>query len=133
MRLVIQRVTRASVSVEGKVVSSIGPGLMCLVGLRDGDARADLELMCKKVLKARLFENEAGQSWKASVSDIDAELLCVSQFTLYGRVKSNKPDFSRAMPPTQVHPLSVTVSATTAPPIDPNPITRFDHHFLLVN
>ena len=83
MRAVIQRVLSASVAVDGEVVSSIGPGLMVLVGVREGDTRDDMEWLANKIIKARLFESE-GKAWGASVAAAEKEVLFVSQFTLYG-------------------------------------------------
>mmetsp|Transcript_21692 Transcript_21692/g.36265 ORF Transcript_21692/g.36265 Transcript_21692/m.36265 type:complete len:154 (-) Transcript_21692:334-795(-) len=102
MRAVIQRVTSASVEVGGEIVSSIGPGILCLIGLKDGDVEADAEFICRKVLNVRLFENaESGKAWDKSVVDKGYEVLLVSQFTLYGYLKGNKPDFHLAMPPAK--------------------------------
>lgn len=101
MRAVIQRVAKASVTVEGAVVSSIGPGLLVLVGIRDGDNRDDLEWCANKVLKARLFpragaeEEGAGKPWDSNVMQAGLEVLFVSQFTLYAFFKGNKPDFHK--------------------------------------
>ena len=101
MRAVIQRVLSASVAVDGEVVSSIGPGLMVLVGVREGDTRDDMEWLANKVIKARLFESAEGKAWGASVAAAEKEVLFVSQFTLYGSfAKGNKPDLHNAMPPS---------------------------------
>ena len=100
MRAVIQRVLSASVAVDGEVVSSIGPGLMVLVGVREGDTRDDMEWLANKVIKARLFESAEGKAWGAIVAAAEKEVLFVSQFTLYGSfAKGNKPDLHNAMPP----------------------------------
>mmetsp|Transcript_22326 Transcript_22326/g.26860 ORF Transcript_22326/g.26860 Transcript_22326/m.26860 type:complete len:155 (-) Transcript_22326:195-659(-) len=102
MRAVIQRVTAASVEVGGDVVSKIGPGLLVLVGIKDGDTDADADYICRKILGARLFENtDSGKAWDKSVVDKGYEIILVSQFTLYGFFKGNKPDFHHAMPPGQ--------------------------------
>ncbi|XP_068155200.1 D-aminoacyl-tRNA deacylase isoform X1 [Drosophila tropicalis] len=97
MRAVIQRVKAAQVTVTGDLVSSIGSGLCVLVGLKTSDTKADVEYMVRKILALRLFEDEAGKRWQKSAKDLDLEILCVSQFTLYNRLKGNKPDFSAAM------------------------------------
>ena len=98
MRAVVQRVTSASVSVEGELVSAIGPGLLCLIGLREGDTPADAEFIARKLLNMRLWPSEK-KAWDLSVTAQGYELLCVSQFTLHGRLSGNKPDFSKAMGP----------------------------------
>jgi D-tyrosyl-tRNA(Tyr) deacylase len=97
MRAVLQRVSSASVSVDGARISHIGPGLLLLVGLRAGDAPRDAALVAKKVLAARLFPDADGRPWALSTPAAGLEILCVSQFTLYGRLLKPKPDFSRAM------------------------------------
>ncbi|KAJ9524561.1 hypothetical protein QJQ45_024146 [Haematococcus lacustris] len=103
MRAVIQRVKSASVEVEGKIVSSvtvqIGPGLLCLVGLKTTDTAKDAAYITKKILKTRAFngEGEDGRSWDKDVISCGYEVLLVSQFTLYGRLQKAKPDFTKAM------------------------------------
>ncbi|KAL3318231.1 hypothetical protein Ciccas_003102 [Cichlidogyrus casuarinus] len=97
MRLVIQRVKEASVHVDGRLISSIGKGVMVLVGLSRDDKQADLDYMCRKLLALRLFEDEEGKKWSKGVKDAQLEILCVSQFTLYGELKGNKLDFRKAM------------------------------------
>jgi len=98
MRLVVQRVKAASVSVEGEVISSIGPGIMALVGLHEDDAKEDLEFCCKKLLACKLWANDNGALWRHGVKQRDMEVLCVSQFTLYGTLsKKNQPDYKKAM------------------------------------
>ncbi|EDV49523.1 D-aminoacyl-tRNA deacylase isoform X1 [Drosophila erecta] len=96
MRAVIQRVKAAKVTVLDELVSSIGPGLCVLVGIKATDTARDVEYLVRKILALRLFEEE-GKRWQKSVKDLNLELLCVSQFTLYHRLKGNKPDFSAAM------------------------------------
>lgn len=94
MKVVIQRVTSASVSVEGAVISSIGRGLCVLVGLASTDSNVEVEAMVKRIVSLRLF----GDGWKQSVVDVQGEILCVSQFTLLGSTaKGAKPSFHRAM------------------------------------
>jgi len=98
MKLVIQRVKSASVAVEGKIVSSIGPGLMALVGLHGDDREEDLQFCCKRLLAAKLFENDNGVAWRHGVKQRGLEVLCVSQFTLYGTLtKKNQPDYKLSM------------------------------------
>ena len=84
MRLVLQRVKSASVRVEGQTVSSIGPGVMALVGLHENDNEDNLRECCKKLLAAKLWENDNGGQWRHGVKQRNLEVLCVSQFTLYG-------------------------------------------------
>ncbi|XP_017008536.2 D-aminoacyl-tRNA deacylase isoform X1 [Drosophila takahashii] len=96
MRAVIQRVKAAKVTVLDELVSSIGPGLCVLVGIKASDTTKDVEYLVRKILALRLFEEE-GKRWQKCVKDLNLELLCVSQFTLYHRLKGNKPDFSAAM------------------------------------
>ena len=104
MRAVIQRVRTGSVSVDGSVVSSIGPGLMCLIGIREGDSDADVEYIARKLLNVRLWESEK-KAWDLSVMSKEFEVLCVSQFTLYGRLKGNSPDYSQAAKPQKAREL----------------------------
>ena len=100
MRLVLQRVTRASVSVDGAVVGSIGQGLLCLVGISVGDTdpAVAIDWAKRKILGIRLWE-DSGKAWAKSVTALGLEVLLVSQFTLYCQLKGHKPDFHNAMPP----------------------------------
>ncbi|KAJ2493077.1 D-tyrosyl-tRNA(Tyr) deacylase [Coemansia sp. RSA 2050] len=100
MRVVLQRVLQASVTVGDKVVGVIGPGVCLLVGISRDDTSEDMEYMAKKVLGMRVFENsDKGNSmWAKGVQDMGLEILCVSQFTLYAKsTKGSKPDFHEAM------------------------------------
>ncbi|KAG0498252.1 hypothetical protein HPP92_002943 [Vanilla planifolia] len=100
MRAVVQRVISTSVEVEGRFVSEIGPGLLVFVGLHESDDEADADFICRKVLNMRLFPNEkSGKAWDKSVMQRSLGVLLVSQFTLYGILKGNKPDFHVAMAP----------------------------------
>lgn len=97
MRAVIQRVTKASVQVNSETVGQISQGLCCLIGIETDDTTEDMNYIVKKITTMRLFESY-GKSWNASVVDINGGLLCISQFTLLGRIaKGTRPDFSRAM------------------------------------
>ncbi|XP_026868997.1 D-aminoacyl-tRNA deacylase 1 [Electrophorus electricus] len=98
MKAVIQRVTKASVTVGGEQISSIGRGLCVLLGISAEDTQKDIDYMVRKILNLRLFEDENGRSWSRSVMDTELEVLCVSQFTLQHILKGNKPDFHSAMP-----------------------------------
>ncbi|KAL6771530.1 hypothetical protein ACKKBG_A26740 [Auxenochlorella protothecoides x Auxenochlorella symbiontica] len=101
MRTVIQRVKSASVSVDGEVVSSIGPGLLCYIGLGKDDSEEDAAYIIRKILGIRLWPSQDGKKpWHRNVQDVDGSVLCVSQFTLFGRLSGNKPDYSRAQVPS---------------------------------
>ncbi|KAJ2640807.1 D-tyrosyl-tRNA(Tyr) deacylase [Coemansia sp. RSA 1694] len=99
MRAVLQRVLQASVTVGGKVVGEIGPGVCVLVGISRDDTPEDMEYMARKVLGMRVFESsETGNMWARGVQDMGLQVLCVSQFTLYAKsTKGSKPDFHEAM------------------------------------
>lgn len=105
MRSVVQRVLSASVTVDGQMISDIGPGLLVLLGVAQGDTDADLEWMVKKVSQLRIFEDEAGKM-NRSVLDGTKAVLAVSQFTLQGDVrKGNRPSFIDAMEPVGARAL----------------------------
>ncbi|KAJ2505271.1 D-tyrosyl-tRNA(Tyr) deacylase [Coemansia sp. RSA 2052] len=99
MRAVLQRVLQASVTVGGKVVGEIGPGVCVLVGISRDDTPEDMEYMARKVLGMRVFESsETGNMWARGVQNMGLQVLCVSQFTLYAKsTKGSKPDFHEAM------------------------------------
>ncbi|KAJ0236860.1 D-aminoacyl-tRNA deacylase [Hirschfeldia incana] len=106
MRAVIQRVSSSSVTVDGRIVSEIGPGLLVLIGIHESDTDADADYICRKVLNMRLFTNETtGRGWDQNVMQKGYRVLLVSQFTLYGFLKGNKPDFHVAMPPEKAKPF----------------------------
>lgn len=103
MRLVIQRVTHASVTIEGKVKSAIGPGLLILVGVESADTIEDVDWLVRKVAALRIFDDEQGVM-NRSVQDINGEALVVSQFTLFASTKKgNRPSWLKAAP----HNISV--------------------------
>ena len=105
MRVVLQRVSSASVTVEGRVIGSIGVGLMLLVGIEAADTAADGEWLAGKIYKLRLFPDEAGQM-NRSILDIAGEILLVSQFTLHASTaKGTRPSFNAAARPEQAMPL----------------------------
>ncbi|XP_035737818.1 D-aminoacyl-tRNA deacylase 1-like isoform X1 [Vespa mandarinia] len=104
MKAVIQRVTSASVTVDNKVISSIGNGLCVLIGITRGDTLADIKYIVRKILNTKVFENDK-KKWSASVMDKQYEILCISQFTLYHVLKGNKLDFHRAMPAQESEPF----------------------------
>ncbi|KAJ1935702.1 D-tyrosyl-tRNA(Tyr) deacylase [Linderina macrospora] len=98
MRAVLQKVLRASVTVDDRIVGEIGRGIMVLVGISQHDTKEDMEYMAKKILNMRVFDDAEGAMWKRSVQDEGLGILLVSQFTLYGKTtKGNKPDFHEAM------------------------------------
>ena len=103
MRALVQRVSRAAVTVEGERVAAIGPGLLVLLGVRKGDGEAEAERLAAKIRALRVFEDGEGR-----MNDPlgEREVLCVSQFTLYGDTrKGNRPSFIDAAPPEQAEPL----------------------------
>lgn len=96
MRVVIQRVKQASVSVDGRITGQIGAGLLVLAGFEDADQPDDLEWMAQKLVKLRVFPDAQGVM-NRSVADIGGEILAVSQFTLYASTrKGNRPSWGRA-------------------------------------
>ncbi|KAJ2607252.1 D-tyrosyl-tRNA(Tyr) deacylase [Coemansia sp. RSA 1804] len=98
MRAVLQKVVQASVTVNNKVVGEIGRGVCVLVGISNDDTRDDMEYIAKKIIGIRVFDDAEGNMWKKSTQDLGLEILCVSQFTLYGKTtKGSKPDFHDAM------------------------------------
>ena len=105
MRCVIQRVTSASVSIDGNVVGRCGKGYMILIGVSAEDTDADLAYMAAKIPTLRIFEDENGKMNK-SVQDIDGEMLVVSQFTLLANYKhGNRPDYLGAAAPAEANRL----------------------------
>ena len=99
MRAVIQRVSRAKVSVNGETAGEIGCGLLVLLGVGSGDSRADADYLAEKAIALRIFEDADGKL-NLSVSETGGALLVVSQFTLYGDVRRGKrPSFDEAAPP----------------------------------
>ncbi|MBD5174477.1 MAG: D-tyrosyl-tRNA(Tyr) deacylase [Bacteroidales bacterium] len=96
MRLVLQRVTEASVSIGGSLHSAIGPGLLVLVGVETGDTEDDVRRMAAKTVALRIFNDDAGVM-NRSVADVGGQVLAVSQFTLLAStVKGNRPSYVRA-------------------------------------
>ena len=104
MKLVVQRVTSASVEVEENIVGEIGEGLMVLVGFGVSDTQKEADYLAKKLVKLRIFPDENGRMNK-SVMDINGKLLLVPQFTLYGSTKKNRPSFHKALSPDKATEL----------------------------
>ncbi|KKP35494.1 MAG: D-tyrosyl-tRNA(Tyr) deacylase [candidate division TM6 bacterium GW2011_GWF2_32_72] len=105
MKVVIQRVAHASVSVNNEVFSKIGKGLLVLVGLDHEDSEAKFDFFIKKILNLRIFADETGKM-NRSVQDVGGEVLLVSQFTLYGDcANGNRPSFTGAMAPDKAKAL----------------------------
>jgi D-aminoacyl-tRNA deacylase len=111
MRALVQRVARASVSVEGERVAEIGPGMLVLLGVRATDTEEDADRIARKLQALRIFEDEDARM-NENVEQAGGEILCVSQFTLYGDArKGNRPSFVDAAPPDAAEPLYERVRA----------------------
>jgi len=105
MRAVVQRVSQASVSVEGKVVGAIGRGVVVLVGVTHGDTEEQAEWLARKIAGLRIFEDSEGKM-NAGLLDVDGATLVISQFTLYADCrKGRRPGFSDAARPEVAEPL----------------------------
>ena len=105
MRAVVQRVSSASVAVEGKIVGEIGPGLLVLLGVSVSDATADADYLAEKIAGLRIFEDADGKM-NLNVTDAGGAVLAVSQFTLYGDVRRGKrPSFDEAARPERAREL----------------------------
>lgn len=104
MRTVVQRVSRAQVSIEGTIKGSIDRGLVVFIGISADDSQKDLQWLAEKIVHLRIFEDDAGKMNK-SLTDIKGEMLIISQFTLYGDCrKGRRPGFSGAAPPLIAEP-----------------------------
>jgi D-aminoacyl-tRNA deacylase len=100
MRIVVQRVKQASVSVDNTIVSNIGTGIVALVGIHENDTIDDLQYCCHRLVGCKLFSNSDNKDWRQSIKQLNYECLLISQFTLYGTVNNNKqykPDYKLAM------------------------------------
>jgi D-aminoacyl-tRNA deacylase len=105
VRALVQRVSEAAVEVGGERVAAIGPGLLVLLGVKSGDGHAEADKLAAKLLALRIFEDADGRM-NLSVGEAGGQMLCVSQFTLYGDArKGNRPSFVQAAPPEVAEPL----------------------------
>jgi D-tyrosyl-tRNA(Tyr) deacylase len=131
MKALLQRVTRASVTVDGEKVSQIGRGLVALVGVAQGDSESDARYLADKTVNLRIFPDEAGK-FNLSLLDIRGELLAVSQFTLLADTrKGRRPSFTQAALPGQAEALFnsfVEIAKTTGLEVSTG---RFQQHMLV--
>ena len=105
MRVVIQRVKRASVTIEGKVKSAIGKGMMILIGIEEVDSISDIQWLCKKIVNLRIFPDE-NNVMNINIEEAGGEVMVVSQFTLMASTKKgNRPSYIRAARPETAIPL----------------------------
>lgn len=105
MRIVVQRVSEASVRIDGNIVGSISQGLMILVGVETIDSQSDADYLIQKLINLRIFSDEEGKM-NLSIQDVGGELLVVSQFTLHAFTKKgNRPSYIRAARPKQAIPV----------------------------
>ena len=105
MKAVLQRVTHAEVEVDGEVVGRCGHGFLILLGVAQGDTEREAELLCKKIVNLRVFEDDAGKM-NRSILDVNGEALVISQFTLMANCRhGNRPDFMASAKPDVAIPL----------------------------
>lgn len=105
MKVVLQRVSSASVTIENKTVADIQKGLLVLVGIEDADSQEDIEWLVGKITKIRIFDDE-NQVMNLSIKDIDGDIITVSQFTLHAATKKgNRPSYIKAAKPDVAIPL----------------------------
>ena len=136
MRALIQRVTEASVRVDGRTVGAIGPGLLVLAGVATGDGPDDRDWLARKIVALRIFPDDAGVM-NRSVQEAGGDILAVSQFTLFASTrKGNRPSWSAAAPPGLAQPafdaFVATLAATLGRPI-PTGVFGADMAVALVN
>jgi D-tyrosyl-tRNA(Tyr) deacylase len=111
MRALVQRVSHASVTVDGERVAQIGAGMLVLLGVKRGDTEEDADRLARKLRALRIFEDDDGRM-NRSVEEAQGEIVCVSQFTLYGDArKGARPSFVDAAPPDEAEPLYERVRA----------------------
>ena len=114
MRVVIQRVSEASVTIDQQVHGQIGVGLMVLVGIEDADTNEDIQWLSNKIINLRIF-NDANGVMNCSVKDVNGDLLLVSQFTLHASIKKgNRPSYIKASKPDNAIPLYEHLKKTIA-------------------
>ena len=105
MRVVLQRVKHASVTIDGKLFSKIEKGMLILLGIEDTDTQADIDWLCNKLIKLRIFE-DGDNAMNLNIAQVGGEFLVVSQFTLFASTKKgNRPGFTRAARPETAIPL----------------------------
>jgi D-tyrosyl-tRNA(Tyr) deacylase len=105
MKVIIQRVSKASVTIDNKIKSKIGAGLLILLGIEELDTKEDIYWLCGKITKLRIFGDENG-AMNLSIKDIDGDIILVSQFTLHASTKKgNRPSFIKAAKPEIAIPL----------------------------
>lgn len=105
MRALVQRVSRAAVTVDGRVVGRIGRGFVVLLGITHSDGRVEADWVAARIAGLRVFDDDAGKM-NLGLADVDGELLVISQFTLYGDTrKGRRPSFTEAAAPEQAEPL----------------------------
>lgn len=105
MKVVIQRVSKASVTITGQVKAKIAKGLLVLLGIEEEDDKSDIEWLVPKIISLRIF-NDADEKMNLSVSDIDGDILVISQFTLHASTKKgNRPSFIKAARPDKANQL----------------------------
>lgn len=120
MRALIQRVTHADVTIDGRINGEIGKGMLVLLGVHSTDSQEDIDWLVKKVSQLRIFDDENGVM-NRSVQDIDGEVLVVSQFTLYASTKKgNRPSYINAAPPDIAIPLYETFVKTLSTTLSKN-------------
>jgi D-aminoacyl-tRNA deacylase len=114
MRALLQRVSHASVTVEGSLVGEIGRGLLVLLGVGQGDGEAQVKTLTDKIVHLRIFEDDEGKM-NRSILEVGGEVLVVSQFTLYADVRrGRRPSFTNAAPPSLAQPLVERFKAAIA-------------------
>ncbi len=105
MKVVLQRVKKASITIDGKLKSAISKGILVLIGVEDADNQDDIDFLCKKILNLRIFDDENGVM-NLSIMDAGGEILCVSQFTLHASTKKgNRPSYIKASKPDFAIPM----------------------------